>query len=65
MPSKATWLDCYREKKEKKILGLKCPDIQYPCLENPIDRGACGLQFMGSQRVGHDLETEHSTVMLI
>ena len=52
-------------KKKKKILGLKCPDIQYPCLENPINRGACGLQFMGSQRVGHDLETEQSTVMLI
>ena len=25
------------------------------CLENPMDRGAwCGLQSMGSQRVGHD-----------
>ena len=27
---------------------------QYPCLENHMDRGACGLQSMGSQRVRHD-----------
>ena len=24
------------------------------CLENPMDRGAWGLQSVGSQRVGHD-----------
>ena len=24
------------------------------CLENPMDRGACGLQSMQSQRVGHE-----------
>jgi len=29
--------------------------LQYPCLENPMDRGAWqAIQFMGSQRVGHD-----------
>ena len=28
--------------------------LQYSCLENPMDGGACGLQSMGSQRVGHD-----------
>ena len=28
--------------------------LQYSCLENPMDRGACRLQSMGSQRVGHD-----------
>ena len=28
--------------------------LQYSCLENPTDRGACGLQSMGSRRVGHD-----------
>ena len=28
--------------------------LQYSCLENPMDRGACELQFMRSQRVGHD-----------
>ena len=28
--------------------------LQYSCLENPMDRGPCGLQSMGSQRVGHD-----------
>ena len=27
--------------------------LQYSCLENPLDRGACRLQSMGSQRVGH------------
>ena len=27
--------------------------LQYSCLENPMDRGACGLQSMGSQRVRH------------
>ena len=25
--------------------------LQYSCLENPMDRGAWGLQSMGSQRV--------------
>ena len=24
--------------------------FQYLCLENSMDRGACGLQFIGSQR---------------
>ena len=28
--------------------------LQYSCLENSTDRGACGLQSTGSQRVGHD-----------
>ena len=28
--------------------------IQYSCLENPMDRGAGGQESMGSQRVGHD-----------
>ena len=28
--------------------------LQYSCLENPMDRGACGLQSMGLHRVGHD-----------
>ena len=27
-------------------------------LGNPMDRGFWGVQFMGSQRVGHDLETK-------
>ena len=31
--------------------------LQYSCLENPIDRGAWGLQCMRSQRVGHDWAT--------
>ena len=28
--------------------------LQYSCLENPMDRGTCGLQSIGSQRVRHD-----------
>ena len=32
--------------------------LQYSCLGNPMDRGACWLQSMGSQRVRHDLVTE-------
>ena len=28
--------------------------LQYSCLENSMDRGACGLQSMGSQRVRHN-----------
>ena len=32
--------------------------LQYSCLGNPTDRGAWGLQSMGSQMVGHYLATE-------
>ena len=28
--------------------------LRYSCLENPMDRGAGRLHYMGSQRVGHD-----------
>ena len=28
--------------------------LQHSCLGNPMDREACELQSMGSQRVGHD-----------
>ena len=28
--------------------------LQYSCLGNRMDRGACRLQSIGSQRVGHD-----------
>ena len=28
--------------------------LQYSCLENPMDWGACGLQSIGLQGVGHD-----------
>ena len=27
--------------------------LQYPCLENPMDRGACQATVCKSQRVGH------------
>ena len=33
--------------------------LQYSCLENSMDREPGGLQSMRSQRVGHDLATEH------
>ena len=43
------------------IPGLgRCPGgghgnlLQYSCLENSMDRGDCGLQSTGLQRVGHD-----------
>ena len=32
--------------------------LQYSCLENPTDRGASGLWFMGSQRVRHNWVTK-------
>ena len=32
--------------------------LRYSCLGNPMDRGALGLQTMGLQRVGHNLETK-------
>ena len=28
--------------------------LQHPCLKNPMDRRACGLQSMRLQRVGHN-----------
>ena len=36
--------------------GIGYP-LQYSCLENLMDRGAGGLQFMGSQTVRHDRAT--------
>ena len=37
--------------------GNGCP-LQYSCLENPMDRGACRLQSVRSQRVRHDWATK-------
>ena len=34
--------------------GAQGNPLQYPCLENPMDRGARGLQSRGSQRVEHN-----------
>ena len=35
--------------------------LQYPCLKNPMDRGAWwAIQFMGMQRVGHNWAIEHT-----
>ena len=31
----------------------------YPCLENPMDRGAWWATVQGSQTVGHDWVTKH------
>lgn len=33
--------------------------LQHSCPENPLDRGACGLQSRGLQRAGHGWTTEH------
>ena len=32
--------------------------LQYPCLENPMDRGAWQATVLGVTRVGHDLTTK-------
>ena len=39
--------------------------FQYSCLENPMDRGACGLQSTGSQSVRHDRVTNTFTLTLV
>ena len=33
--------------------------LQYSCLGNPMDRGACGRQSVESQRIGHDWTHTH------
>ena len=37
--------------------------LQYSCLENPMDRGAWGLQSMGSQSVGHDRQQRSEQIV--
>ena len=37
--------------------------LEYSCLKNPMDRGTFASK--GSQRVGHDWETKHSTEHMI
>ena len=39
--------------------------LQYPCLENPWTEEPGELQSIGSQRVGHDLATEHTCTYLL
>ena len=34
--------------------------LQYPCLENPMDRGACWATVLEATKVGHNLATEPS-----
>ena len=42
------------EENGRKIPGEENGNpLQYSCLENPMDRGAWGLQSVGSQKVGH------------
>ena len=37
--------------------------LQYSSLGNPMDRGACRLQSLESQKVRHDLATvQHNTI---
>ena len=42
----------------------KCNPLQYLCLQNSMDRGAGGLQSMGSQRIGHDWVTNNKAHIL-
>ena len=35
--------------------------LQYPCQENPMDRGASQATVHGAERVGHDLVTKPPT----
>ena len=54
----------------KTTVGLSSPEwtsgegngnsLQYSCLENPMHRGACGLQSRGSQRVRHNWLSTHT-----
>ena len=46
-------LKVFQELRSKDGEGNGIP-LQYSCLENPMDGGACRLQSMGSHRVGHD-----------
>ena len=38
--------------------------LQYSCLENPMDRGAWRATIHGSQRVGHKWATKHTRKLL-
>ena len=42
-----------RDKVEKIPWRRACNPLQYSCLENPMDRGAWGLQSIGCERVRH------------
>ena len=39
--------------------------LQYSCLENPMDRGAWQATVHGVARVGHDLETKSSLMLIV
>ena len=41
--------------------GIFRNPLQYSCLENSMDRGACGLQSKGSQKFRHDWATNTAT----
>ena len=38
----------------RSLRGGHSNPLQYSCLENPTERGVCGLWSLGLQRVGHD-----------
>ena len=38
--------------------------LQYCCLENPMDKGACQTTVHGIKRVGHNLETKPQTIFI-
>ena len=50
---------------EKPCFGIgNSSPLQYSCLGNPMDSGACGLQSMGLQRVRNDLATRQHLLHL-
>ena len=52
----ALWYSINLPRQEMQVQSLdqEGTHSQYSCLENPTDRGACGLQSMKLQRVRHD-----------
>ena len=52
LPGKAVWKICVTSVKYVTTNGEGSgTPLQYSCLENPVDGGACRLQAMGSLRV--------------
>ena len=50
VPLSSSPLQCYFEANPRQLPGEGNGNpLQYSCLENPMDRGACRLQSMGSQ----------------
>jgi len=58
LSSKESTCYCWRSGLDQEdSLRRNGSPLQYSCLGNPINREACGLRCMESQRVGYDLVT--------